>query len=633
MRRTPLLSLVALAALLLLTLGLRVLRLELQPLWWDEGYSVFFATRPLPELIARTAIDIHPPLYYVLLQLWTNVVGRDVVSLRLLSVLAGAAIIPLGAYCARALFGRRTAWLTGLLLAFSPLLVYYSQEVRMYGPLTGLALASIAFQLRLLEPGSTARPRVWLWIGYVAFTALALYTEYYAVFVAAAQIAVVALFYLRPRKASVRLWLTSWAATALLYLPWLLYSAPKLYAYVTAKVGIEQYARLDPLTYFAQHLVAFSTGHLTPDSAVAPASLVFFALALGAIWSRPRGLFTPPRALAAEPAAPAFTVRLRGGAIATLFLLLPLSLGWLVNLVYPFHPIRYERLLLFAAPFFLMLAARGLSLLLARQKALGVAALGLIALASAASLFQFYTVERYPDEDYRPLIAQIERAGGPGDLVYAVYPWQIGYLAAYYHGAPLDLYEVPSDLWMRDREAGAAELARLHARYPRAWLLAYQRQGHILEDRIAVEYANDYLLVDQTSGNTRLSYFARGDATGSGTAALVFPPDLTITVQNASWTARPGATSIAMAAFAANAGTDAYNYSLRILDTNGNKLAQVDGPLAAGAVTLRRGLILPIPTAGKYTLALVAYRRTDGAPLALSDGRTEIVLAQFTVAP
>ncbi len=37
------------AILLLVGLALRLLALDVQPLWWDEGYSLFFATEtPAP---------------------------------------------------------------------------------------------------------------------------------------------------------------------------------------------------------------------------------------------------------------------------------------------------------------------------------------------------------------------------------------------------------------------------------------------------------------------------------------------------------------------------------------------------------------------------------------------------------
>ena len=79
----------------LLGLGLRAARLSFQPLWWDEGYSVWFATHPVAQMAALTAQDIHPPLYYALLHGWAALLGTGPTALRLLSVLIGVLTIPL----------------------------------------------------------------------------------------------------------------------------------------------------------------------------------------------------------------------------------------------------------------------------------------------------------------------------------------------------------------------------------------------------------------------------------------------------------------------------------------------------------------------------------------------------------
>ena len=54
-------------ALTLLAFGLRLHRLNFQPLWGDEGWSFYFASMSLADMIRLTAEDIHPPLYYALL--------------------------------------------------------------------------------------------------------------------------------------------------------------------------------------------------------------------------------------------------------------------------------------------------------------------------------------------------------------------------------------------------------------------------------------------------------------------------------------------------------------------------------------------------------------------------------------
>lgn len=614
--------------IILLGLALRLIQLDVQPLWWDEGYSVFFATRDLPTMLARTAIDIHPPFYYAILQAWLAVFGPGSAALRLLSVVIGVAAIPLLYLVARELFNRPVALAAAFLLAISPLQIYYSQEVRMYGLVTLLALASVALQLRILVTHSPAYRGVsphslLLWVGYILVTALALYTEYLAAFLIAAQVVVILYLKFRTRwQLDLRAWLLAWLGIAILYLPWVVYAAPKLYTYVTSKVGIEQYSRLDPATYLVQHLTAFSTGHVTDWTWLGWGAILFVALAL-------LGFFAGRRWHAGEENSQLVVYN----SLAAIYLLIPLALGFLLNLVYTFHPIRYERLLLFAAPFFLIYVACGIVALFERERALGTIATAVIAVLCAISLFDFYTIPRYADEDYRPLIAEMEKIAARNDLVYAIYPWQLGYLASYYHGAPINLYEVDSDRWVNNPQQLSSDLANLRAQNPRAWILAYQKQGRILEDRLTNEYINDYVIDDQTFGNTRLQYFAQGSTTDFELAPLTLSPELVLRIQYAAFEP-PASPDLALARFAWNAANDQYAYSLRVVDAANNKIAQQDDAIPTGATTLRRALALPhtLP-AGEYQLQLVVYNRSTLEPVPLPNNAAAITLNTFTIAP
>jgi len=712
-----------LVAIISLGLALRLIQLDFQPLWWDEGYSVFFATRDFGVMLARTAVDIHPPLYYALMQLWLLAFGKDAVALRLLSVAIGVAAIPLLYLVAKRLFGRRTALAAAFLFAIAPLQIYYAQELRMYGLVTALTLASAALQLALLE----REIRDWrLELGYVLVTAAALYTQYLAAFIIVAQIAIVLFLQFRQFPVSPRKWFVRWLIVLALYLPWVIYAGPKLYAYVTAKVGIEQYSRLDPLTYLTQHFAAFSIGHVSEWTWLVWGAVVFVALAGLGIWeagkqgsreagkqgsretgkqgSREAGkqgnreigkqgdreagkqgdreagkqgnreigkqgnreigkqgnreigkqgnreigkqgnreigntylstylpayLSTclPTRLSTYLPAYPSTNLLL-----TCIYLFVPLLLGFFVNLVYTFHPLRYERLLLFAAPFFMILVARGIVALYERQRALGYAASALVVILCALSLYDFYTVTRYPDEDYRPLIVEMEKYASENDLVYAVYPWQIGYLETYYRGAPLNVFEAPSEAWIKNAAAMNRETSAMRETNARAWILAYQKQGRILEDRLVNEYINDYMISDQTFGNTRLLYFAQGNATDFELAPMVFNADLLLRVNYAAFDPPTDAPTLALARFGWNAANDHFNFSLRVTDAAGAKLAQQDAPIPQGATTLRRALALPKNLApGEYTLRLVVYRRADGKPLSRADGSPDVILTRVTI--
>ena len=304
---------ILLAAITLIALALRVIRLDFQPLWWDEGYSVFFATRDFPVMLARTAIDIHPPLYYALLRIWMSFFGQSDIAARLLSVFIGVATVPLIYALARKLFpNTRLPLIAALLLALSPLHIYYSQEVRMYGLVTLLGLASVYLFVELLDSLSSRgadeatqsssssgsiltsgkiasqTALAMTFAAYILVTTAALYTQYYAAFILAFEILVVTIVLFRSRSSSLAHWLIgslahwlfAWLTIAVLYLPWVIYAGPKLYDYVTRKVTLEAYPPLDPITFLAQHLAAFSVGHLSFLTGLAWASVVLITLAV-----------------------------------------------------------------------------------------------------------------------------------------------------------------------------------------------------------------------------------------------------------------------------------------------------------------------------------------------------------------
>ncbi len=517
---------------------LRVLYLGIQPLWWDEGYSVWFATHPLSEMVALTAQDIHPPLYYALLHGWIGLFGAGPVVLRLLSVLVGVLAVPAVYLCGRRMLGPRGALLAAFLLAINPLHVYYSQEVRMYGSVALLGIGVLALGWRILISHSLlqqASPisarhfnagrsgwRDWrvhmsagrsglpIWIAYIFLATAALYTQYYAVFLPIG-LTLYACWHWRRNWPALARWLAAQAITALLYLPWVLYAAPKLVLYVSQKVVQDADRPLGPLTYLARHLAAFLAGHL--EGALAgwwPLALLLLVPLCAGWWLLLRqsvgdqengrtgeGVIphSPPLPLTRSPILPLITV-----------VLTALALGWLIGLRYPFFPERGERLLLLALPPFVLLMAAALDVLWTRARPAAWTALAFIAAASAASLGMFYTVPRYAGDDYRPLIARTVEQGLPEDTVFAIYPWQVGYWRSYGNPAGPQAILTPETEWT---PVVSSILDTALAR-GKVWFPAHLVLGAILETRVetylagrAVPFINEWY-----GSGTRLSGWA-----------------------------------------------------------------------------------------------------------------------------
>lgn len=191
-----------------------VLRLTLllrpEPLWYDETFSVLVARLPFARLIAATAGDVHPPLYYLLLKVWLALWPSAPVEVwaRLLSVLLS--LVALGLWYL-ALWGmddvpENVKRLSFLVVCFMPGLLWFAVEARMYALLAVLVLA--AWVCLLGE-----RP---LWAGvFLCFGAL---THNVGLLYAIA----VAIIYIAYRRSWFAFWMMTAAAgvALLVYSPW-----------------------------------------------------------------------------------------------------------------------------------------------------------------------------------------------------------------------------------------------------------------------------------------------------------------------------------------------------------------------------------------------------------------------------
>jgi len=121
-----------LLAILILAFGLRVFQLGKQSLWYDEGVTWYLTRFSLPELVRWTAADIQPPLYYLLVWGATRLFGQSEFALRFPSVVAGVLSVPVMWQLGRAMLPRRSSAAAAGFIAIAPLMVYYSQEARMY---------------------------------------------------------------------------------------------------------------------------------------------------------------------------------------------------------------------------------------------------------------------------------------------------------------------------------------------------------------------------------------------------------------------------------------------------------------------------------------------------------------------
>jgi mannosyltransferase len=186
-------------------------------LWMDEGLSIGIASQHLLHIPHVLRVDGSPPLYYMLLSVWMDVVGRGPAETQGLSVAIAVLAVPAALWGGWSLFGRRAGLIAATLAAVNPFLTAFAQETRMYSLMLLLSLLVTASFMHVFA----FRHRRYL-PAFVLFLALTLYTHNWGLFVTAgALIALVPCWRLaNERESFVRDALIGFGGAGLLYLPW-----------------------------------------------------------------------------------------------------------------------------------------------------------------------------------------------------------------------------------------------------------------------------------------------------------------------------------------------------------------------------------------------------------------------------
>lgn len=210
-------ALLPLLIILLAGFFLRLSSLTREGLWLDEGITAYLSSLPVSEIIKNRASDVHPPLYFVFLRGWVLLFGSSEAALRFPSLLAGVAAIALLFLLARKLFSPAAGLFASLLLAFSPLHLYFSEEARSYAMALALGLAAFYFALKTLESSKIRHALL-----YGGFQALALYFHFSGFFFAvSANLYFLFLWRFRFSAPFFKPWLYAQGFSVLLFLPWL----------------------------------------------------------------------------------------------------------------------------------------------------------------------------------------------------------------------------------------------------------------------------------------------------------------------------------------------------------------------------------------------------------------------------
>ncbi len=406
-----------------------------------------------PSLLLRLAqtlgamVQQNGPLYYFLLRGWIALAGSSVTALRFFSLWFGVLGVPLTYALGRRLLGRATGVLAALLVALSPYLTWYSQEVKMYTLVPALALLAVYALRRAVDGGGTR----W-WAVQTVAASLALYTHIWSAFL----IPVLVLLFLAWRPRSRRHWRGGLVSLAVLTLPYLPLAAWEVrHVFVPRDTGFPSYT----LGQMALTLLAGwgtgVTGWSWPWGGMACGGAALLGLASILPWG-----------------TRAKDWRTVSGLVG--WMMVPLLGIWFVS---QWQPLFTDRYLSWAAPAFYLLAGAGLAFLWEHGRWPVLPLLATMFLIFAPNLWRqatlpiksdFRSAAAFVGEHYEPedlLIFQIPHARYTFDYYFdpAEYAWEDGLYTN---------HRLPDGSYQMSQGRAAARMVGMTWGRERVWLIA-----------------------------------------------------------------------------------------------------------------------------------------------------------------
>ena len=618
--------------ILLLGFGLRAFHIGDQELRGDEAFSYNFSRYELDEVVPNLIEqgDPHPPLHYLLLNVWVRMAGDSELALRYLSAVAGALFLASLYALGRRMGGPAGGLMTGLiaagLAALSPGLIWLSQDARNQYALV-LLFTSLATLVIVTPPRKT---RLY-WGLYLVACVLTAYTHYYGALVLAGH--GLYLWFAPGRRKD----LVPWAVTGLLALAVLsvwLFAA--LSSVLTAgQLGDPTYPEL------ARHLTALGRDLVIGqalDQRLARWLFVLFAgLAAGGYIALRRSGRTAWAAMLAVwvlfPPYVIFLIRFSRGTFNSFYGSVVAPAWWL----------------LVSAAVVAWLRGGG-----RRRAAAGLLLLS-YALAAGLALNNYYFDPRHGRSlGYREVVAYLEERAGPDDALIIPYPdpgWDY-----YLRHTALTRHMLPAQ---RDETAAETEatLQEWASVYDRFWFIPYTRWDR---ENIVGRWLDYHTLREERTSQSRMDLFAYRPLNAAAAA-------MTTTDQAAAGEFRLNATHITIDGLAADPAEpthakpgDALEVTLlweairpatrpatvfiHVLDTGGALVAQHDGIPAYGTrpvptwqpgerILDRHELVLPETFTGQATIFAGLYDSETLAPVPFANGQATLPLAEIIVRP
>jgi mannosyltransferase len=457
-----------------------------QSLRLDEAQSLWQTSHTPTKILNILAQDVHVPLYHMILHFWQLFLGNTVLTGRILSLLFFVLSLPAMYFLGKKMFGQSVAIFATTLLAVSPFMNWYGNEIRMYSLLTLLTILSQFFFLGIYrkQDGDS-------WVGYFLVGLFGIFTHYFFWFVLLVQ----AIFYflyadLFP-KGSLKRFIIIAVILALAFSPWVYYV--KYLGTVSNQAPVLAIpTSVNVFNAFSQFLFGFQNDHLN----TVLVSLWPLTVLLGFLALRENKRVSPE------------TIYL------ILSILIPITAAFIVSVT--LRPLFVSRYLILTIPSMYLLISWVFS---TYPRPLRRALRAILIFAMLAGLAVEVISPSAPvKENYREAVAYLQQNATDQDIIILSAPFTV-YPVEYYYRGSTPIATLP--IWNRyvsgaipgfDEAKLPEEVATLKGSHDKAWVLLSYDQGYEEKIRLYLDKNFERLEVKEFSPGLKLySYRLRYD--------------------------------------------------------------------------------------------------------------------------
>ena len=437
---------IILIAILILGSFLRVHDIGSESFWVDESatvyttqqkasgiiYDIYTTTKHAPKYYESAGT---PPLYFVLANYWTKIVGLSEARLRLLSAILGIISIYLIFLIGKDLFDYRTGLISAFLMSINYMHIKYSQEARTYNWIILLTLLTVYFLINALR-----QKKKRYWIAYILSSSMLIYSHNFGFFILSFEYLFLLIFWKEHRN-SLSAIIISGISIFLIYTPWLpalmrQVKSSKLLIYL-----LGQNVPLDLVRILIQFCSWFnpdletrsalsSLYHYSPNSSLADlfrASLlgsltIISILALASImwWCFVSAIAFKNNKLNFD------NIKDKKYGLLLMWFMVPLLMPIILTLLFPKSPVfGFVQHVLIASPAFYLIVSKGI---LKSKKFYSL--LVLLAILSILPLYSYYS--NTDKQQWREAADYLKSNRNPSELVIVYIPSSVLALKYYY---------------------------------------------------------------------------------------------------------------------------------------------------------------------------------------------------------